>query len=325
MYSIEEAQAIVSKQFDNINWGVEPIGLYAPIGYVLALGGKRIRPVLTLLAANIFTTDISNAYQAAIGLEIFHNFTLLHDDIMDKAPVRRNKPTVHVKWNDSTAILSGDAMLIKAYQYIAQTPASVMPEVLALFSKTALEVCEGQQYDVDFEQRNDVTEQEYIEMIRLKTAVLLAACLKTGAIIAGANEFDAQLLYDFGINIGLAFQLKDDLLDVYGNPETFGKQIGGDILCNKKTFMLINALNKANTAQRDALEFWIKEDGESKPQAKIDAVKELYTQIGIKALCEDKMDEYHQLALECLSKLNVPKTNIEQLTLLANKLMIREV
>lgn len=325
MYSIEEAQAIVSKQFDTINWEVEPIGLYAPVGYVLALGGKRIRPVLTILAANIFTQDVFKAFQPAIGLEIFHNFTLLHDDIMDKAPVRRNEPTVHIKWNESTAILSGDAMLIKAYQYIAQSPATEMPEVLALFSKTALEVCEGQQYDVDFEQRDDVTEPEYLEMIRLKTAVLLAACLKTGAIIGGANASDAQLLYDFGINIGLAFQLKDDLLDVYGQAETFGKQIGGDILCNKKTFMLINALNKANTAQKDALEYWLKVDGASNPQAKIDAVKELYNQIGVKTLCEDKMDEYHQLALDCLSKINVPKTNIEQLTLLANKLMSREV
>lgn len=325
MYSIKEAQDIVSEEFNKLIWEVEPLGLYAPVDYILALGGKRIRPTVVLLAANIFTNDVYKAIPAAIGLEIFHNFTLLHDDIMDKAPVRRNQPTVHIKWNESTAILSGDAMLIKAYQHIAQTPVEQMPEVLALFSKTALEVCEGQQYDMDFEQRLDVTEAEYIEMIRLKTAVLLAACLKTGALIGGANENDAQLLYDFGINIGLAFQLKDDLLDVYGNPETFGKQIGGDILCNKKTFLLINALSKGNDAQKDAIDYWLNEDGISNPEAKITAVRELYNQIGVKTLCEDKMDEYHQKALDCLSKINVIETNKEQLTLLANKLMSREV
>lgn len=325
MLSISEVQDIVDQEFKKISWEVEPVGLYAPIGYVLDLGGKRIRPVLTLLAANVFSADVSKAINAAVGLEVFHNFTLLHDDIMDKAPVRRNHPTVHIKWNESTAILSGDAMLIKAYQYIAQSPESVMPQVLKIFSDTAIEVCEGQQYDMDFEQRLDVTEAEYIEMISLKTAVLLAACLKIGSIIGGAEEKDAQLLYDFGINIGLAFQLKDDLLDVYGNPETFGKQIGGDILCNKKTFLLINALNESDDAQRDALQYWLNEDGTKNPEAKINAVKELYNQIGVKELCENKMDEYFQIALDCLSKLNVPETNKEQLSLLAEKLMSREV
>lgn len=325
MYTIEEVQNIVKQEFGKISWEIEPFGLYEPIGYVLALGGKRIRPVLTILGTNIFTNDISKAYKAAIGLEVFHNFTLLHDDIMDKAPLRRNKPTVHIKWNENTAILSGDAMLIKAYQYIAQIPSEYMPQALEVFSQTALEVCEGQQYDMEFEQRESVSEAEYLEMIRLKTAVLLGACLKVGAIIGGADALNAQLLYDFGVNIGLAFQLKDDLLDVYGNPETFGKQIGGDILCDKKTFLLINALSLGNDAQRDALEFWLKEDSTSSPETKINAVKELYNQIGVKTACENKMDEYFELALDCLSKLEVPEINKEQLILLANALMSREV
>jgi geranylgeranyl diphosphate synthase type II len=325
MYTVEQTQEIVSQLFDDIHWDDEPTGLYTPIGYVLALGGKRIRPTLTLLAANLFTDNIQSAISAAIGLEIFHNFTLLHDDIMDKAPVRRNQPTVHIKWNESTAILSGDAMLIKAYQYIAQIPEEKLTEALALFSKTALEVCEGQQLDMDFESRKNVSEEEYLEMIRLKTAVLLAACLKIGALVGGADADDAQQLYDFGINIGLAFQLKDDLLDVYGNPKTFGKQIGGDILCNKKTYLLIKALDNADSSQNEKLAHWLSEEKTENPETKIKAVTEIYNQTGTKTICEEKMDEYFAIAMNHLAKVNVQEDKKKQLSQLANKLMFREV
>lgn len=325
MYTVEQTQEIVSQLFDDIHWDDEPTGLYAPIGYVLALGGKRIRPTLTLLAANLFTDNIQSVTSAAIGLEVFHNFTLLHDDIMDKAPVRRNQPTVHIKWNESTAILSGDAMLIKAYQYIAQIPEEKLTEALALFSKTALEVCEGQQLDMDFESRKNVSEEEYLEMIRLKTAVLLAACLKIGALVGGADAADAQHLYDFGINIGLAFQLKDDLLDVYGNPETFGKQIGGDILCNKKTYLLIKALDNADSSQNEKLAYWLSEEETENPETKIKAVTEIYNQTGTKTICEEKMDEYFAIAMSHLAKVNVQEDKKKQLSQLANKLMFREV
>ena len=231
--------------------------LYRPIDYVLSMGGKHLRPSLMLMACNIFSEDIAPAIKPAIGIEIFHNFTLLHDDIMDKADSRRGKPTVHKKWEENVAILSGDAMLIKAYQYISTCPEKRLSKILEVFSQTAIEVCEGQQYDMDFEKESLVTEEMYLKMIRLKTAVLLGASLKIGAIIGGANQHEANCLYDFGINIGIAFQLKDDLLDVYGNSKKFGKTIGGDITCNKKTFLLIRTINKANEKEKEELEKWL--------------------------------------------------------------------
>ena len=229
MNSIEQITKIIDAEIAKINWTREPHGLYEPIAYVLSLGGKRVRPALVLAGCEMFSGDVNDAIAPALGIEIFHNFTLLHDDIMDKADIRRGKPTVHKKWNDNTAILSGDVMQIVAYQYIAKTKTEHLKEVIDLFSAMATEICEGQQLDMNFETRTDVSADEYLEMIRLKTAVLLGAALKIGAIIGNASETDQNLLYDFGVNLGLAFQLKDDLLDVYGNSATFGKKIGGDI------------------------------------------------------------------------------------------------
>lgn len=235
----------IEAELSKIEYAAEPDGLYAPVRYELSLGGKRVRPLLTLLACEMFAGDYRRALNAAVGLEVFHNFTLLHDDVMDKADVRRGKPTVHKVWDENTAILSGDAMEIIAFRYIARTEAPHTGAVVELFLKTALEICEGQQYDMEFERRDDVTEAEYIEMIRLKTAVLLGGALKIGAIIGGASETDADCIYRFGESLGLAFQLQDDWLDVYGDPARFGKKIGGDILNNKKTYMLINARQRS--------------------------------------------------------------------------------
>jgi geranylgeranyl diphosphate synthase type II len=287
------------------------------------MGGKRIRPVLVLMAYNLYKEDISAALVPAAGIEIFHNYTLLHDDLMDKADMRRGRKTVHKVWNDNTAILSGDAMLILAYQYIAKAPPAHLKEMLDLFSMTALEVCEGQQYDVDFEHRNNVTEQDYLEMIRLKTAVLLAACLKMGAIQGGASQQDADLLYDFGINIGQAFQLKDDFLDVYGDPVVFGKNIGGDILCNKKTYMMIKTLELANDIQKAELDKWM-QTTTFNPEDKISAVINIYNEVGVKTRCENKMREYYDNAMRSLEKVSVEKEKKNELINLVHDLMYRK-
>ena len=321
MKTFKEISAIVSTEIEKLNWNKEPIGLYAPISYVLSLGGKRIRPALTLMACNLFTDDIEKAIMPALGIEVFHNFTLLHDDIMDKAPIRRGKPTVHVRWNDNTAILSGDVMQISAYQLISMTPEKHLSEVLSLFSTTAIEICEGQQYDVDFEMQDNVTEEEYMEMIRLKTAVLLACALKTGAIIGGADKADANALYNFGINIGLAFQLKDDLLDVYGDEATFGKKIGGDILCNKKTYMLIQALNKADATKLETFKKWL--GNHADPDEKIASVTALYNEMGIKEICENKMNFYYQKGITELNKISIDTKKKAELKKIAEKLMSR--
>lgn len=300
----------------------KPAGLYEPVRYVLSLGGKRIRPVLMLMAYELYHDDIESIMPAALGLETYHNYTLLHDDVMDHADVRRGKPTVHRVWNENTAILSGDAMLVLAYQLISQAKDDVLRPVLELFTTTALEIGEGQQYDMDFETRMDVREEEYIEMIRLKTSVLLACALKLGAIQAGAPVEDADRLYDFGVNLGIAFQLQDDLLDVYGDFATFGKRIGGDILEGKKTFMLINALQIADAGQRDALETWLnKKDGN--PQEKITAVTCIYDQLGIKQLAEKKIASYCDKALQCLDSVNLPEERKLPLHQLALSLMER--
>ena len=271
MLSFNEILQKVEHEISQLSFEYPPKSLYDPIEYILSLGGKRIRPALALMACNLYQENIDNVIYPALGIEVFHNFTLLHDDLMDRADKRRNKPTVHKVWNDNTAILSGDAMLIAAYQLIGKTEPSCLKEVFDLFTETALEICGGQQYDMEFESRTDVTEPEYIEMIRLKTAVLLACSLKIGAIICGASKEDADNLYDFGINIGLAFQLQDDLLDVYGDTATFGKNIGGDITCNKKTFLLIHAFELASPEQKATLNNWI---GKTQfiPAEKIEAV-----------------------------------------------------
>ena len=255
MYTFNEVLSIVNTEIEQINWKRVPTGLYEPIEYILSLGGKRLRPAITLMSYDLYADDIMPAVKPALGLEVFHNFTLLHDDIMDRADMRRGKPTVHKKWNDNTAILSGDVMQIEAYKLIAGTPVEHLKVVLDLFSKTATEICEGQQLDMEFESRTNVTADEYIEMICLKTAVLLAAGAQIGAILGGGSDEDAANLYNFGNAIGLAFQLKDDLLDVYGNESNFGKKIGGDILCNKKTYLLIHALKKAEGNDAEELKF----------------------------------------------------------------------
>ncbi len=324
MFTTNELTEKINRHLAELKFTRQPQGLYDPVVYVLSLGGKRIRPLLMLMAYNLYREDVERIFPQATGIEVYHNYTLLHDDLMDKADRRRGKPTVHKVWNENTAILSGDAMLVLAYQFMAQCPAEKLKEVMDLFSLTALEICEGQQMDMDFETRKDVTEAEYIEMIRLKTSVLLSCSLKMGALLAGASDDDAQHLYDFGIRLGLAFQLKDDLLDVYGNPEVFGKNIGGDILCNKKTYLLIKAFELADPAQRQALEKWMDADTHA-PEEKISAVTALYDEIGVKARCEALMETYADQARASLEAVSVSAQRKAELTALMEKLMHREV
>ena len=284
----------------------KPKSLYEPVEYVLSLGGKRIRPVLMLMGYNLWRQHPEDILMPAIGLETYHNYTLLHDDLMDNADVRRGHQTVHRRWDANKAILSGDSMLVLAYQRMQQVPADKLPAVLDLFTETALEIGEGQEYDMTFETRNDVTEDEYIEMIRLKTSVLLACALKIGALLADAPQEDADRLYRFGEQLGLAFQLQDDLLDVYGDPKVFGKAIGGDITSNKKTYMLINAVNRANAEQRKELEQWIAAKDFDREE-KVAAVTRLYDEIGIRQLCEEKINYYFSQARKTLSQVQVPE------------------
>lgn len=323
MKSFEDILKLVNQSLESLNWERQPAGLYAPIGYTLSLGGKRIRPALTLMASNLYTDELKNAIPPALGIEIFHNFTLLHDDIMDRAELRRGKPTVHVKWDDNTAILSGDVMQIAAYELVSEAPASVLKPVLDLFTRTAVEICEGQQYDMEFEAREVVSANEYIEMIRLKTAVLLGCALKTGAIIGGADEEDAQNLYAFGENIGLSFQLMDDILDVYGDEKTFGKKIGGDILCNKKTYLLIHALNKATGVVSHQLDALLKGAAQS-PEEKIEKVTEIYNTLEVRKIAEDAMDGYYHNAIAHLAKVKVSDERKHNLLQLAKQLMNRK-
>lgn len=324
MFTASELLEKINSHIAELQLTRTPQGLYDPVVYVLSMGGKRIRPVLMLMAYNLYQEDVSRIYGPATGIEVYHNYTLLHDDLMDRADRRRGKETVHKVWNDNTAILSGDAMLVLAYQYMAQCPVEHLKEVIDLFSLTALEICEGQQLDMDFEHRKDVKEEEYLEMIRLKTSVLLAASLKIGALLGGASREDAERLYDFGVNMGVAFQLKDDLLDVYGDPAVFGKNIGGDILCNKKTYMLIKAFEHADGGQLEQLNTWVDADSFD-PAEKIAAVTALYNEIGIKELCEKKMAEYCERALESLAAVNVPDAKKVELKNLMTDLMYREV
>lgn len=324
MFTASQLLDKVNTHISEIQYTRTPEGLYDPIKYVLSLGGKRIRPVLMLMAYNLYKEDVASIFSPATGIEVYHNYTLLHDDLMDRADVRRGKATVHKVWNDNTAILSGDAMLVLAYQYMSQCPAHCLKEVMDLFSLTALEICEGQQMDMEFEQRNDVGEEEYLEMIRLKTAVLLAASLKIGALLGGASRKDADALYDFGMQIGVAFQLQDDLLDVYGDPEVFGKKIGGDILCNKKTYMLIKALEHADKEQNRVLSGWMTAET-NHPEEKIASVTDLYNRIGVKAVCENKMREYYTRAMNSLQAVNVVEDKKYELKKLMKHLMYREI
>lgn len=322
MKSFEEILSIVNAAIEKLDWNRQPIGLYQPIGYTLGMGGKRIRPALTLMACDLFNSNLDSVIKPALGLEIFHNFTLLHDDIMDKAILRRGKPTVHVKWDESTAILSGDAMQIIAYEFISQTPEQHLKKVLDIFSKTAIQICEGQQYDMEFETREEVTSEEYLEMIRLKTAVLLGFALQVGAIVGGATDEDAGHLYEFGINIGLAFQLKDDLLDVYGNQVSFGKQVGGDILCNKKTYLLIHAKKLAEGNLKSTLDFWLNQST-SDSKKKIQEVTAIYNQLEVKKICEEAMNLYYEKAIAFLEQVAVSSNKKQVLRKLAEDLMFR--
>jgi geranylgeranyl diphosphate synthase type II len=324
MLTFEQALNRLEPEFNKIYFDQSPRCLFEPIEYILALGGKRIRPCLTLMACSIYKENVEEAIDPAIGLEVFHNFTLLHDDLMDQADKRRNQPTVHKKWNTNTAILSGDAMLIAAYRFIGKTAEPHLKKILDLFSKTALEICCGQQYDMDFEKRDDVSEAEYIEMIRLKTAVLIACCIKTGAIIGGASEKDAEHLYRFGIYTGLAFQIRDDLLDVYGDTKTFGKNIGGDILCDKKTFLLINAMALADDKQKTQWAYFRNPANNYTPEEKINAYTRIYDQLHIKDLTLQKMNGLYELAVRELTNLDAPPDSLAELKKTGNLLIQRE-
>ncbi len=323
MYSIKELQEIISNKISNDKIGREPFSLYDPINYTLESGGKRIRPALVLMACNLFSKKIDHAIMPAIGVEIFHNFTLLHDDIMDHADIRRGNPTVHKKWNENTAILSGDAMLIKAYDYFMDIDSQNLRKVLKVFNNTALEVCEGQQYDMEFEDRSNVSEKEYLRMIELKTSVLLAGALKIGALLGNANDKDADSLYEFGRNIGLAFQLQDDYLDVYGDVKVFGKQIGGDIVANKKTFMLIKAKELATDETKEKLSFWLNQK-EFDRDNKVKAVTEIYDKLNIRELVKGKIEELNKRALDYLAEVSVDENKKSELKKLAESLIKRD-
>ena len=323
MMNSNEILHLINEYLDSIPYDRKPEGLYEPIKYVLSLGGKRIRPTLMLLSYNLFRDDPKTILPSACALETYHNYTLLHDDLMDNADLRRGHMTVHKRWDANTAILSGDSMLVLAFQQMSQCRPDKLSQILDLFTRTALEIGEGQQYDMEFESRNDVTEDEYIEMIRLKTSVLLACATKMGAILADALQEDAENLYRFGEKVGLAFQLQDDYLDVYGDPKVFGKAIGGDIACNKKTYMLINALALADAKQRKVLTDWLDMPA-ADPQEKIAAVTEIYNEIGINRMAENKIRAFFQEGLLFLEKVNVEADRKQELLAYTREMIKRE-
>ena len=323
-YSAPQLLEKINAYLASMPYARPPKGLYEPIKYELSLGGKRLRPVLMLMAYLLYKEDVDRILPQAAGLETYHNHTLLHDDVMDDADMRRNKPTVHNVWNENAAILSGDAMLILAYRLMAQGAGEHLAQVLQIFTQTAMEICEGQQYDMEFETRMDVTADEYMEMIRLKTSVLLAAALKIGACLADAPAEDTEKLYEFGVKMGLAFQLQDDWLDVYGDPAVFGKNIGGDITSNKKTYMLITALEKADAAQKTELNRWLEENSFVENE-KIGAVTRIYNEIGVGAICEEKIDVLYKEGLDILDQLQVNEDQKKELRAFACRLMNRKL
>ncbi len=323
MLNSNEILQMVNDYLEHIAYDRKPEGLYKPIKYVLSLGGKRIRPTLMMLAYNMFKEDPETILSSACALETYHNYTLLHDDLMDNADLRRGHMTVHKRWNPNTAILSGDSMLVLAFQQMAQCADDKFKKIHELFTETALEIGEGQQYDMEFENRNDVTEEEYIEMIRLKTSVLLACATKMGAILADASDEDAENLYRFGEKIGLAFQLQDDYLDVYGDTKIFGKAIGGDIVSNKKTYMLINALTMADQHQHEVLARWIDMQNPD-PQEKIAAVTEIYNEIGINQLAIEKIQKYFQEGMALLERVKVSDDRKQEMIAYTKEMMKRE-
>lgn len=325
MDSFLHHQQLIERALKDKAYGSSPKELYEPIEYIMSLGGKRMRPLFVLIGCDLFDKDVNNAVHAALAIEIFHNFTLVHDDIMDKAPLRRGKSTVHEKWNENIAILSGDVMMVKAYQELCKADIELLPALLHVFNDTAMKVCEGQQLDMNFEKLPKVSIPQYIKMIELKTAVLLAGSLQLGAIIANAGNEDAQQLYEFGKHIGIAFQLQDDILDVYATTEKFGKQKGGDIVSNKKTYLLLKALEMAesNRYMKEALQQWI-----NAPQfdikEKVEAVTEVYDFFNIKELARNEMKKHYNNALTCLNAIPVNPLKKEKLIALAESLMVRE-
>ena len=324
MLSINEYQEQFLRYLERQNMDKEPKNLYEPIHYILQLGGKRLRPVLTLMTTDIFNMDYKLALPAATAVEDFHNFSLVHDDIMDDAPLRRGNVTVHEKWNINTGILSGDAMLILAYQHFEQYEPTVFRDLAKLFSKTALEVCEGQQYDVDFETRNDVTIPEYLKMIEYKTAVLVAAAMKMGAIIAETSEENANLIYDFGLNLGLAFQLQDDYLDAFGNPETFGKRVGGDIIENKKTYLYLKAIEFSKPDEKQQLLHYFSIQPDDNVD-KIDAVRAIFNETGASVATQKAIEDYTLKAFATLEKINISDDKKAVLKSFGENLMERKV
>ncbi len=324
MHSIYQYQEFISDYLESEYHDKQPHNLYHPIHYILGLGGKRMRPVLTLMSAEVFDVDYKKALPAALAVEVFHNFSLVHDDIMDDAPLRRGNETVHEKWNLNTAILSGDAMLILAYQYFEKYNSDIFRKLAQLFSKTALEVCEGQQYDVDFETRDDVTIPEYLKMIEYKTAVLVAAAMKMGAIVAETSEENADLIYNFGLNLGLAFQLQDDYLDAFGNPETFGKQVGGDIIENKKTYLYLKAMEFSDANQKEQL-LHLFSIHPSDNSDKIETIKEIFNSTGASKATQQAIQEYTLKAFATLQKISIDNEKKEKLQSFGENLMGRKV
>jgi len=320
--TFSDTLTIINREIQSIEYPKDASELYDPIAYLLSLKGKKIRPALTLLACSLYGDEVKEALPAALAWEIFHNFTLMHDDVMDKADLRRGQATVHKKWNENTAILSGDAMLILSYKYLAKSSQKNLKTLLDLFSDTAAKICEGQQFDMDYEKRITISEKEYIEMIRLKTAVMLGACLKSGAIVGGACESDLQNLYDFGILLGIAFQIKDDWLDVYGNSDIIGKKTGGDILCNKKTFLLVSAFETANKEDKETLLHWMSNDTQS--DEKINAVRRLYDKISIKEHTQKVLLNYYHQSISVLQKVSVETTRKKILADIAAELIERK-
>jgi geranylgeranyl diphosphate synthase, type II len=322
MHSTEDLQAIIQKKLDGFCRKNGDESILQPVNYIVQLGGKRIRPLLTLLSADLFSDEIEPAVYPAIAMEIFHNFTLMHDDIMDNAPLRRGKPTVHERWNRDVAILSGDAMLIQAYQLIVKTNPACLPAVLDTFNTTSLEVCKGQQLDMEFQSRNDVSIEEYIEMIRLKTSVLLGGAMKIGAIIAEASEDDQRRIYDFAINLGISFQLWDDYLDTFGDAAKIGKQVGGDILANKKTFLMIQAMAMASSEKKSML-IGLLEDSDN-AEKKVQLITQLFRELNLNTLLEQRVEDYYQRALQNLSDIDAPSDRKEKIASLATSLRHRE-
>jgi len=323
MQKLRDLQFIIEEAITKLDIPGHPLELYEPVKYILSLGGKRMRPALLLMACDLFGGDVEAALSPALAIEVFHNFTLVHDDIMDNAPLRRGKATVHERWGQNAGILSGDVMLVLAYQLMMKVDDHLLRTVLDVFSKTAVGVCEGQQLDMDFEKRQTVGIDEYLNMIRLKTSVLLGGALKMGALIGGAELADAELLYSFGEHLGIAFQLQDDILDVYGDPDKFGKQVGGDIISNKKTYLLIKALELANWAQATELSDWLTSK-EFDSDDKVNAVTSLYNQLNVRQYAEAEMEAHAEKAFKALDQISLPAEQKQYLRYFADCLLVRE-